>query len=105
LPLTKAVVVGEEMHNVFPGNTFIEEPELPFSKEIMNEVAEEHPKVQAQKFLRNTFRARIVPFNRSKEALKLVEQDISTFKEEERSQLKQALEEFEQSLAQIKAKL
>ncbi len=51
------------------------------------------------------FKARIVPFSRAKEALKLVEQDISKFKEEERFQLKQVLEELEQFLAQIKAKL
>lgn len=45
------------------------------------------------------------PFSRAKEALKLVEQGIDNFKEEERLQLKQALEELEQSLLQICAKL
>ena len=47
----------------------------------------------------------MVPFSRAKEALILVEQDIDNFKEEELSQLKQTLEELEQSLAQLKAKL
>ena len=47
----------------------------------------------------------MVPFSRAKEALKLVEQDIDSFQDEERIQLKQELEELEQSLAQLRVKL
>jgi ParB/RepB/Spo0J family partition protein len=98
---------GEEIHNVFPRNTFSsKELLLPFSKDSMileksQVISESQPKI----FNRSTFKARIVPFSRAKEALKLVEQDIDNFREGERSQLKETLEELEQSLAQIKAKL
>ena len=43
-----------------------------------------------------------MPFNRAKEAVKLVGKDFENFKDEELSMLKQALEELEQSLTQFR---
>jgi ParB/RepB/Spo0J family partition protein len=105
LPFTK--VVGEELHNVFPGNNYNSEQVLPFSEKFIPEQLELIPVSQAlvSPRTRNAFKTRMVPISRAKEALKLVEQDINNFREEERTQLKETLEELEQFLAQIKAKL
>lgn len=94
------------MHNVFPGNTFSSN-ELPFSKEVISEQPGDITTTQSQIFprTRNSFKARIVPFSRAKEALKLVEQDIGNFKVEERKQFMKALEELEQSLTQFRLKI
>jgi ParB/RepB/Spo0J family partition protein len=100
------IKIGEEMHNVFRGDTFSSN-ELPFSNEVVLEQPENITKTQPQIFTRtrNSFKARIVPFSRATEALKLVEQDIDNFKEEERKQLMQALEELDHSLTQFRLKL
>jgi ParB/RepB/Spo0J family partition protein len=103
----KETVIGEEIHNVFSRNSYFPEQVLPFNEEIKPEQLELITSSQTiiSPRTRNVFRSRIVPFSRLKEALKLVEQEIHSFKEEERSQLKKTLEELEQSLAQLKAKL
>ncbi len=93
--------VGEEMHNVFPGNTFSSN-ELPFSKEVAVERIEGENKSSPKFTSKTSFRAKIVPFSRAKEALKLVEQDIDNFREEERVQLNQALEELGQAITRLK---
>ena len=99
----KEARISEEMHNVFPGNTFnSNELQLPFSKEGLLEKSQNISEIQPKNYTRSTFKARMVPFSRAKEALKLVKKDLDNFREEERSQLKQALEELEQELTQFK---
>ena len=93
-----------EMHNVFPGNTFS-------SNELahINVIVEENEGFEAVKLpkmsLRASFRAKIVPFSRARDALKSLAQDFEKFEEEERVQLKVVLEELEQTLVQLRAKL
>lgn len=98
------IEAGEEKHNVFPGNTFSSN-ELPFTREVVEETQEiESIKILPMVFSQS-FKAKIVPFNRVKDALKSLEKDFGTFKEEERLQLKEVLEELEQTLVQLRAKL
>ena len=59
----------------------------------------------SQKSSRPSFKAKIVPFNRANNALKLLEQDFVNWEEEEHFQLKQVLEDLEQRLAQLGARL
>lgn len=105
LPFTRSA--GDEMHNVFPGNSITSEQVLPFSKEDEPEQLELITVLPTPVTLRvsNTFKSRMVPFSRAKEALKLVGQDIDNFKDEERKELKQTLDELEQSLEKIRSRL
>lgn len=98
----KETIIGEEMHNVFPGNTFSSDDlQLPFSKDVILEKSQNISESQPKIYTRSTFKARMVPFSRAKEALKLVEQDIDNFRDEERSQLKQSLDELEQEITRL----
>ena len=98
------IEVGEGKHNVFPGNTFSSK-DLPSSKEVGVEGIEESTSKVSQWSVSHSFRAKIVPFSRATDALKSLEQDFVNWKEDERIQLKQVLEDLEQSLTQLKARL
>src|SRR4051794_3764665 len=105
--MSKAATVGEEMHNVFPGNKYVLEQVLPFPEEnepeqmklLLNSPTLVSPRTS------NAFKIIMVLIGRAKEALKLVEQDIDSFQEEERKQLMQAVEELNQSLTQFRLKI
>lgn len=94
---------GEEMHNVFPGNTFSTDELQPSQEAFYSK-----PKLSSpgpSQFSSNTsFKAKIVPFNRARDALKAIEQEFTNLEEEERLQLKQVLEDLGQTLAQLRAK-
>ena len=75
--------------------------EVVFEKKAVNSIFQPHTSTSVT----NAYKTGIVPFIRATEVLRLMEQDIDNFKEEERPQLKQTLQELERSLAQIRAKL
>jgi ParB/RepB/Spo0J family partition protein len=95
----------EEKYNVFPENTiYSSDQQLPFSYEDTLERSEIQTRT-VQPIIDTSFKARMVPFNRAKEALKRMEQDFDNFKEEERSLIKETLVELESELAQVRSKL
>jgi len=96
--------IGEEMHNVFPGNTFSLN-DLAHTNENVGEKEGTEAVKSPRMSLRASFRAKIVPFSRARDALKSLAQDFEKFEEEERVQLKVVLEELEQTLVQLRAKL
>ena len=98
----KEIGIGEEMHNVFPGNTFSSN-DLPFLEDEKEEKVEVVSNRVTQMSLSPSFKAKIVPFNRARDALKSVEKDFLTLEAAERLQLKQVLEDLEQTLTQLKA--
>lgn len=105
LPFTRSD--GEEMHNVLPGNSITSEQFVAITEEGKPEQLELLTDVPALDFprTRTAFKARMVPINCAKEALKLVNQDFNSFEEDERKQLKDALDQLQQSLDQIRMRL
>lgn len=92
------VNIGEKNHEVFPGNTLLQEqpgtdPELDdggVSKTV------KRPSRSA---------SRLIPFTRVREAVLRLDQELDKISQDERSQLKEELTQLEEELARFRARL